>query len=281
MIRTDTHPPALVYWGLQPAALIFTYLAAAGVLAPLDFYSGIVIVFAALTIAEEVWSARRDWRQTGRERLAVLVMFVLSALAMALWQVAYPVLFQQTMPQVQAIAGPLWPSTLPMVVQSLIAFLALQLIAYWLHRFQHRTPWLWRGTGHGTHHTYTRLNAINWNSNHPLEAIFLVAAPAILALLFGPRDPILIGAALAIANAACAHLNVRVNDKGIGLIFTVNVHHVHHHSSDFRESNTNYGCAAIVWDRVFGTFEHADTARLGDFAEEPALARKLALPFKS
>jgi sterol desaturase/sphingolipid hydroxylase (fatty acid hydroxylase superfamily) len=53
---------------------------------------------------------------------------------------------------------------------------------------------------------------------------------------------------------------------------------VHHHSSIYRESNTNYGCASTLWDRVFGTFEHADTEVLGDMALEPSLGRKLMLP---
>lgn len=278
-IRTDTWPPALVYWGLQPTVLVFTYCCAAGMFAPLDGYAGVLAVFVVLSLAEEVWPARRDWRQTWSERFGAIAMFVLSSVAIAIWQEFFPALFAAPLVPVRAIFSPLWPAHLAMPVQAFLAFLLLQFFAYWLHRLQHRVSALWQATGHGLHHTYTRLNAINWNSNHPLEAVFLVAPVAILTIMFGLGQPAAIAAFLAIANAACAHLNVRVNDRLIGLVLTTNLHHVHHHSADYRESNTNYGCSAIIWDRVFGTFERAETERLGDFATEPSFFRKLVLPF--
>ncbi len=91
--------------------------------------------------------------------------------------------------------------------------------------------------------------------------------------MIGLGQPAAIAALIAFTNAARAHLKVRVNDWVIGLVLTTNVHHVHHYSADYRESNTNYGCAAIIWDRVFGTFERAETERLGDFPTEPSLSR--------
>ena len=45
------------------------------------------------------------------------------------------------------------------------------------------------------------------------------------------------------------------------------------------ESNTNYGCAAIVWDRVFGTFEDAATQETGTGPTEPSLWGKFLMPF--
>ncbi len=281
-IRTDVKPPAFIYWGLQPLALVTAYCAAAGLLPMLNEYSALLLIFIGLSLAEEIWPARRDWKQTWRERLAVVAMFILSAAAIVLWQeLLYPLLLDGPFAGVRQVAAPFWPSSLPMPVQALLAFILLQFFAYWLHRFQHNVGLLWRATGHGVHHTYTRLNAINWNSNHPLEAVFLVAPPAILTLIFGIGEAATIAVTIALANAACAHLNVRVNEKFIGLIFTSNIHHVHHHSAVMRESNTNFGCASIFWDRVFGTFERADTTRLGDFPVEPTFREKLSLPMRS
>ncbi|MBP7701799.1 MAG: sterol desaturase family protein [Phenylobacterium sp.] len=277
-IRTDTWPPGGIYWGLQPALLVFVYCAATGLAGPIGTIGGLLIAFVVLSIVEEVWPARRDWKQTARERVACIAMFALSVAAMSLWQWIYPALLHDAFAPTRAWFGPLWPSFLPMPLQVLAAFLALQFFAYWLHRGQHQVGLLWRATGHGVHHTYTRLNAINWNANHPLEAVSLILPAAILYSVFGVGQAAEAAAALAILSAACAHMNIRVNIRGIGLIFTANVHHVHHHSSDFRESNTNYGCASTLWDRVFGTFEHADTASLGDLPREPGLLRKLIMP---
>jgi sterol desaturase/sphingolipid hydroxylase (fatty acid hydroxylase superfamily) len=278
-IRTDTTPPALLYWGLQPAVLVLVYSSSTGLIPGLGVFGGLMIAFLILTIAEEIWPARRDWKQTLGERLGCLAMFAASIAAIVLWQEwIYPAVLGPALAPAREILTPFWPHQLPLVVQTFIAFLFLSLFAYWLHRCQHRIGVLWRGTGHGVHHTYKSLNAINWNANHPFEAISLVLPAALLDALFDTGLATEAAAAVAILATACAHMNIRVNIKGIGLIFTSNVHHVHHHSHDYRESNTNYGCASTLWDRVFGTFEHGDTAELGDFATEPTLAKKLALP---
>lgn len=279
IVRTDTRPPQIVYWGLQPIVILFAYCSALGLLSPLGPFTGLLTVFFVLSIVEEIWPARIDWKQTWRERLACIAMFGLSLMAMELWENAiYPFLLEEPFAPMRVAFAQFWPSSLPFVLQVLLAFLILSFFAYWLHRWQHRIGFLWRTTGHGVHHTYKSLNAINWNSNHPLEAVTLIAPIAIASGVFGIGLPAQVAAVIVITCAACAHMNIRVNIRGIGLIFTANIHHVHHHSSDFRESNTNYGCASTLWDRVFGTFEGADTKGLGDFEHEPSLAQKLTLP---
>ena len=63
-IRTDTWPPGGIYWGLQPALLVFVYCAATGLAGPIGTIGGLLIAFVVLSIVEEVWPARRDWKQT-------------------------------------------------------------------------------------------------------------------------------------------------------------------------------------------------------------------------
>jgi len=46
------------------------------------------------------------------------------------------------------------------------------------------------------------------------------------------------------------------------------------------ESNTNYGCAAILWDRMFGTFADAPTRETGTGPTEPSLWGKFLMPIK-
>jgi sterol desaturase/sphingolipid hydroxylase (fatty acid hydroxylase superfamily) len=281
-VQTDVMPPKAIFWGLQPAIFVLVYCCAAGLIPFVDTLGGLLLALLILTAAEEIWPARHAWKQTGAERLGCMAMFALSVVAMAVWQEwLYPLILHEPLSNVRSAMAPFWPRTHPVPIQTFLAFLILSFIAYWLHRFQHKIGILWRTTGHGVHHTYKRLNAINWNANHPLEAISLVAPAAVLNALFDVGSPTEIAAAIAIISTACAHMNVRVNIQGIGLLFTSNVHHVHHHSSIYQESNTNYGCASTLWDRVFGTFEHADTVELGDFEIEPTLIGKLAHPLKS
>ena len=67
--------------------------------------------------------------------------------------------------------------------------------------------------------------------------------------------------------------------KPIGL-FTTNRFHIHHHSVVLEESNTNYACSAILWDRVFGTFADAATAETGTGPTEPDMWAKFWMPFE-
>jgi sterol desaturase/sphingolipid hydroxylase (fatty acid hydroxylase superfamily) len=85
---------------------------------------------------------------------------------------------------------------------------------------------------------------------------------------------------LAITQAAIVHSNLKLNARGIGVLFTTNAFHVRHHSADFDESNTNFGCSAIVWDRLFGTFAHSGVAEAGTGAREPTTLEKLLMPVR-
>ena len=102
---------------------------------------------------------------------------------------------------------------------------------------------------------------------------------ALLALLFGIDDPTEGASLLLLTVASVAHANLDLNSRVIGWLFTTNRHHIHHHSVVLEESNTNYGCAAIVWDRLFGTFADAQTAETGTGPTEPSLWAKFLMPF--
>ena len=62
-------------------------------------------------------------------------------------------------------------------------------------------------------------------------------------------------------------------------LFTTNRYHVHHHSRVLEESNTNYGCAIILWDRLFGTYSNGVTTETGTGPTEPSLWQKFQMPF--
>ena len=48
-----------------------------------------------------------------------------------------------------------------------------------------------------------------------------------------------------------------------GILATSDVHRFHH-SSDLDESNTNFGNATMIWDRIFGTFHQGGSDNSGD-----------------
>jgi sterol desaturase/sphingolipid hydroxylase (fatty acid hydroxylase superfamily) len=120
---------------------------------------------------------------------------------------------------------------------------------------------------------------LNSGLNHPFELIPLLIPSATIGLVFGVGE-VALGASLLVATqASIVHSNLNLNNVGIGWIFTTNRYHIHHHSVVLEESNTNYGCAAIVWDRLFGTFVDASTIETGTGPTEPGMWRKFLMPF--
>jgi sterol desaturase/sphingolipid hydroxylase (fatty acid hydroxylase superfamily) len=281
-IHTDTRPPALLYWGMQPALILFVFAAAADYLPGLGTYIALLISFIALTLAERRWPARRQWIQNWQEWGQVLAMFAINGGAMFLVELLMAVVPVAPFAELHRVTDLVWPSEWPLLIQTLMAFAIMQFIAYWSHRWQHEIAILWRVFGHGTHHTYTKLSALNWNTTHPFESVLLVMPIAMLGVLFGLGEVAIIAGAMVMVTTACAHTNMRLNERIIGLVFTTNSQHMQHHSAVFAESNTNYGCAMTLWDRVFGTFSAGDTQALGDPMEgERTLWKRLTLPLKT
>ena len=161
-----------------------------------------------------------------------------------------------------------------------LVFFMSEFIWYWFHRAEHRWHLVWRMSGHGAHHSFKRLGALNFGLNHPLEFFLLVLPAALVELTFGVGVAAAGAAIFSTAQASIAHANLDLNTKVIGWLFTTNRYHIHHHSMVLEESNTNYGCSAIVWDRLFGTFSSADTLEAGTGPTEPSLWEKLLMPIR-
>ena len=99
-------------------------------------------------------------------------------------------------------------------------------------------------------------------------------------LIFGVGPAAAGATILLVTQATIAHTNLNMNSKGMDLLFTTNRHHIRHHSVVLEESNTNYGCATLLWDRVFGTFADSFTVDVGVGPTEPTLAQKFLMPVR-
>lgn len=167
-----------------------------------------------------------------------------------------------------------------MIAQVLLIFTAFEFVNYWYHRASHRWGLLWHLSGHSAHHAFKKLSSLNAVANHPLEGFFLIFPRAIVGFLLGGE---VVGAAvvsLTAVTAILAHSNLNLNSAVVGWFFTTNRYHIHHHSQVISESNTNYGCVCIVWDRLFGTFKDADTKDTGIDDVQPGYRAMLLMPFK-
>lgn len=272
----------VVFWALQPALLL-------GVLAtwiadpenPALFGLTFLGVHLLLGALEYRIPARPHWRHPATEKLVVLGIAVVSVMVGGAASGLYETYLTAPLDAIRATLHlDLWPHHWPLVPQALLVFFLSEFIWYWIHRAEHRWTPVWRLSGHGAHHAFKKLNAINAGANHPIE-LFLIVLPAIFVdLLFGVGAAAYGAVLLTLVQTAVVHSNLRLNSIVIGWLFTTNAWHIRHHSADLAESNTNYGCAAIVWDRVFGTFGDSAVVEAGVGPREPTTLEKLLMPLR-
>ncbi len=176
-----------------------------------------------------------------------------------------------------------WPSEAPFVVKVVLAFLVIEFFSYWFHRVAHRVRLFWHF--HQTHHVATELTSLKALRTHPIDNAFFFIARNVPLLLVGAGSAevtavIYFGATLSLLS----HANIEVREGVLGWVINFPRYHAVHHSADLTESNSNFGCHTILWDRVFGTFREAarEPVQLGVLPlTKRTLWQELVLPPKA
>lgn len=209
-------------------------------------------------------------------------MLLATVVLVGVIDVLYAMMLQPPMMQARAALGlDLWPAQWPTLAQVLLLYFASDFIYYWIHRAIHGSATFWRLSGHGFHHSFHNMHALNIGATHPLEMLFIALPMVLLAGLFGGRPEAMAGASvLLFVNSSLAHANVRMNTPVLRWFFTSSVHHHRHHSVVFEQSNSNYSCNAILWDRLFGTYSQGPVEQTGIGPQEPTFVQKLLLPIR-
>jgi sterol desaturase/sphingolipid hydroxylase (fatty acid hydroxylase superfamily) len=140
----------------------------------------------------------------------------------------------------------------PVWVQTVAIILALDLVFYVLHRFKHRSGWLWRL--HETHHSSEDLDWFSSVRFHPLEKLFDRTIYLFPLLFLGVSETaLLILAAVDAAIASFSHANVSWRIGPLIYVFVGPEMHRWHHSSDPLHHGCNFGNNLSVFDWLFGT----------------------------
>ena len=175
------------------------------------------------------------------------------------------------------------------IATAVITILARSLTGYWLHRFSHSNPLLWRI--HRVHHCDVTVDLSTGFRNHPLEALVVAACMIIAAALIGFAPvPLAFYEGTALVFSTWSHANVRLahwlEPLVRILLVTPDMHHVHH-SAVRHETDSNYGDLFSFWDRLFGTYCPLDRTALRGLrfglenVEHPAsLLRQLGAPLR-
>jgi sterol desaturase/sphingolipid hydroxylase (fatty acid hydroxylase superfamily) len=207
-------------------------------------------------VAEQLSPARPEWNyrvltegvfgvaRLGRDLVYLLFVTQFTAL-----------LLKWAAPRVSALVPSrgLWPTQAPLVARLVLAFFLVELFAYWVHRAAHRFPLLWRF--HATHHVITELSGLKSLRVHPVDNLcFYVGRTVPLLFLGASVDEMATATYLGGVLGILSHANLELKEGWLGWVVNFPRYHSVHHSAVVSESNSNFGCHTVVWDRLFRTF---------------------------
>ena len=240
-----------------------------------------------LWLAEWLVPKRRDWQLDGSDFGEDLFwLFGTYLIWVPIYDRAYDTPISNLFASIRDASG--FPvsleaeTTVGLLLAALVAVFAAEFIGYWAHRLQHRFMFLWRI--HATHHHITKMSVGRAARTHPLEFLGLNLGSAVALAFFGASgDVVAVFLVIRLTTANLCHSNLPMVSGVFGYLFNTPEWHQLHHSCDYKESNTNFGCTVIVWDRVFGTFLNKNSIeRVGNGSgEKLSLMTQLAIPFKS
>lgn len=143
-----------------------------------------------------------------------------------------------------------------------LAYVVVDFLSYWYHRFSHRVNILW--AGHVTHHSSEHFNYTNGFRTSVFQGINRIAFWSVLPV-FG-FSPLLLVITLKVSGIYDFIVHTSYVPR-IGflekILITPSLHRVHHGKNDIY-IDKNYGSTFVIWDKMFGTFqEETETVQYG------------------
>src|SRR4051812_13732144 len=133
------------------------------------------------------------------------------------------------------------------------AYIAIDFLSYWYHRFSHRINILW--AGHVTHHSSEHFNFTNGFRTSLFQGINRIIFWSCLPL-FG-FSPLVLVVTLKVSGIYDFLLHSAYIPK-LGflekILITPSLHRVHHGKNDIY-IDKNYGSTFLIWDQIFGTYQ--------------------------
>lgn len=197
-------------------------------------------------------------RQLRRSYRVNIELFVFNSVVMSLLSVpSLLILAEQYADKglLNYIPNPVW--------KAVLAFLAMDLLLYFLHKASHSFDCLWMF--HKVHHNDPYLNVSTAFRIHLLEVLIINAMKAMLVVVLGIEWTLLLANEAIITFFTMLH-HTNSSFRGEQLlgrvIITPYLHRVHH-SIQRNEHDRNYGAVLSIWDRLFGTLAELEPAKIG------------------
>lgn len=141
----------------------------------------------------------------------------------------------------------------PWLVQFAVFFVFNDFARYWLHRWYHTSPLLWRL--HRVHHTATDMDAMTNFRVHAFEAVIKYGVVIFPFHVFGADAWVLIiYSAIDMVKGYWHHANLRTQIGRFNYFLNSPEQHWWHHSAELGGKFVNFGSMLSIWDRMFGTF---------------------------
>ncbi len=216
-------------------------------------YAPVILGAVAVTFLEIQFPHRKEWWADKRE---VMNDAVYMAVVQVLWPRLLSFFLAVTLLQMfnerNFSFENLWPHSWPIPVQAVVMVLSADFLRYWLHRFAHEWPWLWRF--HAVHHSPQKLYWVNVGRFHFVDKGLQFLFDALPFVLLGVREEVLaLYFVFYSINGFFQHCNVDVRLGVLNHLISGPELHRWHHSRFPKESNQNYGNNLIIWDSLFGT----------------------------
>lgn len=271
LIRRTAHPLFLL-----AGLLLWEFLGRSEAAVPLALMG----VLGSMLILERLFPAQPTWVQSRGEKVGLFFAMLALTTLSGVIAVSYAELGDPIFGALRERIDPGFGAS-PLLVQALALYFVSDLIYYWVHRGIHRFGWLWRLSGHGVHHAFRNLHAVNFGVSHPLEYL-LIALPMVLVagVLGAAPEAVSAATVLLIVNTSLAHSNLDLDAPVVRFFFTNSNHHRLHHSVDLEQSNTNFACNGIVWDRLFGTYAEGAVEQTGIGPRQPSFLELARMPWR-
>ncbi len=145
-----------------------------------------------------------------------------------------------------------WPETLPIWLQLLLAVFIADIGITLVHYASHRIDALWRL--HAVHHSIKRMYGFNGLMKHPLHQFLeTLGGTAPLILLGIPHDVMTLLIVAVVLQLLLQHSNVAYFVGPLRHFLVVNVLHRFHHLKTAEEGDVNFGLFTTFTDRLLGT----------------------------
>jgi sterol desaturase/sphingolipid hydroxylase (fatty acid hydroxylase superfamily) len=140
----------------------------------------------------------------------------------------------------------------PLWVQVAFFFVTHDFYIYWFHRWQHRSPRLWRI--HEAHHSVKDVDWLAGSRSHSLEILINQTIEFLPVFLLGAAPEVFyIKGVIDAVWGMFIHSNLDVRLGVFRYLFNGPEMHRWHHAVEITEGGINFGTKLSLWDWIFGT----------------------------